>query len=200
MNNIAYKGMDKSMRYNELSDAHLWKLIIEKDKVAFEQLYRRYYSPLLAYALSFRYDEDMAKDCIHDLFIKLYVSETLKPIEYVRAYMYRSFRNLLVDKQSMAEGSVSLEDKMISDLLIEDTELMRLFEKEDDFLEQSRLLLKAYSQLSANQRNAIYLYYIKEFSWDEMAASLDISPHSCMNLVARSVARIRKIIADKNKK
>lgn len=200
MNHIAYKGMDKRMRYNELSDAYLWKLIIEKDKVAFEQLYRRYYSPLLAYALSFRYDEDMAKDCIHDLFIKLFVSDTLAPIEYVRAYMYRSFRNLLLDKLSTADGNVSLEDELIADLLIEDAELKRLFDKEDDYLEKSRLLMKAYNQLSANQRNAVYLYFIKEFSWDEMAVTLDINPHSCMNLVARAVARLRRIVEDKKKK
>ena len=51
MKYIVSDGMKSEMRYVELSDAQLWKLIIEKDKVAFEQLYRRYYSPLLAYAL-----------------------------------------------------------------------------------------------------------------------------------------------------
>ena len=57
MKYIVSDGMKSEMRYVELSDAQLWKLIIEKDKVAFEQLYRRYYSPLLAYALSFCNDE-----------------------------------------------------------------------------------------------------------------------------------------------
>ena len=71
-------------------------------------------------------------------------------------------------------GSVSLEENMVADFLVEDVELVRLFEKEDDYLEKSRLLMNAYNQLSANQRNAIYLYFIKEFSWDEMAVSLDI--------------------------
>ena len=82
MKYIVSDGMKSEMRYVELSDAQLWKLIIEKDKVAFEQLYRRYYSPLLAYALSFCNDEEMAKDCIQDLFVKLlphypWVSEKL---------------------------------------------------------------------------------------------------------------------------
>ena len=67
------------MRYTEMSDAQLWILIIEKDKAAFEQLYRRYYSPLLAYALSFRFDDEMSKDCIQDLFVKLFTSDSLTP-------------------------------------------------------------------------------------------------------------------------
>ena len=54
--------------------------------------------------------------------------------------------------------------------------------------------------MSDNQKNAVYLYYIKEFSWDEMSVSLDINTHSCMNLVARSVAKLRKIMGTENKK
>ncbi|MFR2616367.1 RNA polymerase sigma factor [Parabacteroides goldsteinii] len=200
MKYIVSDGMKSEMRYVELSDAQLWKLIIEKDKVAFEQLYRRYYSPLLAYALSFCNDEEMAKDCIQDLFVKLFVSETLSSIEYIRAYLYKSLRNLLLDKSSRVVGSVSLEENMVADFLVEDVELVRLFEKEDDYLEKSRLLMNAYNQLSENQRNAIYLYFIKEFSWDEMAVSLDINPHSCMNLVARAVAKLQRMVAGEKKK
>lgn len=201
MKYIVSDGMKSEMRYVELSDAQLWKLIIEKDKVAFEQLYRRYYSPLLAYALSFCNDEEMAKDCIQDLFVKLFVSETLSSIEYIRAYLYKSLRNLLLDKSSRAVGSVSLEENMVADFLVEDVELVRLFEKEDDYLEKSRLIdempITSYRQ---NQRKCIYLYFIKEFSWDEMAVSLDINPHSCMNLVARAVAKLQRMVVGEKKK
>ena len=183
-----------------MSDTQLWKLIIKKDKIAFEQLYRRYYSPLLAYALSFHLDEEMAKDCIQDLFVKLFTSETLFPIEYVKAYLYKSFKNLLLDKSNTKVEEISLEADLSLNLFIEDVELMKLFEKEDDSLEKSRLLLKAYKQLSENQRNAVYLYFVKEFTWDEMAVSMDINSHSCMNLVARSVAKLKKIVGVEEKK
>lgn len=188
------------MGYIEMSDTQLWNLIIEKDKVAFEQLYRRYYSPLLAYAISFHFDEEIAKDCIQDLFVKLFTSDRLFPIEYVRAYLYRSFRNLLLDRSDITVENVPLNDSCKGEFSMEDVELMRLFEKEDDQLEKSRLLVKAYGQLSDNQRYAVYLYFIKEFSWDEMAVSLNINPHSCMNLVARSVAKLKKIIGVGKKK
>ena len=183
-----------------MSDTQLWKLIIKKDKIAFEQLYRRYYSPLLAYALSFHLDEEMAKDCIQDLFVKIFTSETLFPIEYVRAYLYKSLKNLLLDKSNTKVEEISFEADFSLNLLIEDVELMKLFEKEDDYLEKSRLLLKAYKQLSDNQRNAVYLYFVKEFTWDEMAVYLGINSHSCMNLLARSVAKLKKIVGIEKKK
>lgn len=185
--------------YEEMSDTQLWKLIIKKDKIAFEQLYRRYYSPLLAYALSFHLDEEIAKDCIQDLFVKIFTSETLFPIEYVRAYLYKSFKNLLLDKSNAKVEEISLEADLSLNLFIEDVELMKLFEKEDDYLEKSRLLVKAYKQLSDNQRNAVYLYFVKEFTWDEMAICLGISSHSCMNLIARSVAKLKKIVGGEKK-
>lgn len=200
MKYIVSDGMKSEMRYVELSDAQLWKLIIEKDKVAFEQLYPALLFSIIGICSSFCNVEDMAKDCIQDLFVKLFVSETLSSIEYIRAYLYKSLRNLLLDKSSRVVGSVSLEENMVADFLVEDVELVRLFEKEDDYLEKSRLLMNAYNQLSANQRNAIYLYFIKEFSWDEMAVSLDINPHSCMNLVARAVAKLQRMVAGEKKK
>lgn len=42
--------------------------------------------------------------------------------------------------------------------------------------------------------------FIKEFSWDEMAVSLDINPHSCMNLVARAVAKLQRMVVGEKKK
>lgn len=85
--------MKELNQYSEKADALLWEKMIGGDKVAFEQLYRRYYSPLISYALSLSFDEGFAKDCIQDLFIKIFLSKSLKPIIYVRAYLYRALRN-----------------------------------------------------------------------------------------------------------
>lgn len=186
--------MESSDKYKILSDKQLWSLVITKDQVALAQLYQRYYTPLLAYARSFRYEEEMAKDCIQDLFVKIFLSEKLYPIEYVRAYLYRSFRNLLLNQLNSTDDCMEIEETPTDNFLVDDMELIKLFEKGDDYLQKSRLLMHACNQLPENQKNAIYLYYIKEFSWEEMASSLGISPHSCMNLIARSIAKIKKLV------
>lgn len=186
--------MKNSDIYRKLPDEQLWSLVITKDKVAFAQLYQRYYTPLLAYARSFRYDEDTAKDCIQDLFVKIFLSENLYPIEHVRAYLYKSFRNLLLNQLSLVNDSIEIEETPTNNFLVDDQELIKLFEKGDDYLQKSRQLMNACNQLPENQKNAIYLYYIKEFSWEEMASSLGISTHSCMNLIGRSIAKLKKLI------
>ena len=44
-----------------MTDIELWTRILKGDKVAFEELYHRYYSPLFGYALRLNFDEETIK-------------------------------------------------------------------------------------------------------------------------------------------
>lgn len=180
--------------YQSFSDLLLWDYIRRGDKIAFEQLYRRYYSPLLSYALSFRYDRDKAEDCIQSLFVKLFTSEMLPACRYVHAYLYRSFHHLLSDQSNLSTREVSVEEIEYDALGVEDEDLENLFAEDDESLLKSKKMLDAYARLPINQQNAIYFYYIKEFTYDELSEILEISPHSCMNLVARAVAKMKQLL------
>lgn len=54
-----------------MTDIELWTRILKGDKVAFEELYHRYYSPLFGYALRLNFDEETIKDCLQDMFVKI---------------------------------------------------------------------------------------------------------------------------------
>jgi len=41
-----------------MTDIELWTRILKGDKVAFEELYHRYYSSLFGYALRLNFDEE----------------------------------------------------------------------------------------------------------------------------------------------
>lgn len=182
---------------NTISDAQLWELFIRKDKTAFEQLYRRYYSQLLSYALSFQFDEELAKDCIQDLFVKLFQKEDLRPIIHVKSYLYKIYKNLLLDALRIEPEKTDLQDDtQLGEFSIEDRELQQLFRHDDREILLSKQLIHAFNRLSANQRNALYLYYIKEFTWEELSETLDISSHSAMNLIGRATAKLRVLLAE----
>ena len=65
------------------------------------------------------------------------------------------------------------------------------------YLERSKLLKEAYRKLSANQRHAVYLYYIKELTWEEVAEILGITVHSSMNLIGRAIVKLRRLFENK---
>ncbi len=187
---------NSSARYRKLSDPDLWRALTGGDKPALEALYRRYFVSLLNYGKAFGADEELVKDCIQDLFIKIYRNKELPAVRFVKSYLFRALRNGLWDKQESAVRKVPLEE-MEFEIRIEDTELAALFTGNDDDLRLSRQLKNALAHLTANQRNAIYLYYIQEFSWAETAAILKITPHSAMNLVGRAVIRLYELMEEK---
>ena len=165
-----------------MTDIELWTRILKGDKVAFEELYHRYYSPLFGYALRLNFDEET------------YVSHSSLPtLSYVKSYLYRTLLNALLDSSKAARNRSLPLDEYV-DIPIDDTGLMQIFETNDSDLKKVQLLKKGFQQLSSKQRNAIYFRFVQEFSWDELADMFEMSSHSCMNLVGRSVAKLRQIV------
>lgn len=154
-------GKDKLV---DLDDETLWILLLKGNMMTLELLYRRYYDLLLNYGLKFCQDKELVKDCIQDLFVKLHQSRNLSGTDHVRTYLLRSIKNLLMDKLSSIKLMEDI-DEIGFDLKIDDSELAFLFHKNDDDLRLSRQLLNAYRQLPENQREAIYLRYVKGFSY-----------------------------------
>ena len=158
-----------------------------------EILYRRHYNLLLNYGMKFYPDTELVKDCIQDLFIKLHQSNRLSPTECVRAYLLKSLKNLLKDKLASLKETEDVEAISFS-LSIEDATLTALFRKNDEEIRLSKQLLRAFRQLPVNQREIIYLRFIKGLSYKEIANVLGIAPQSGMNLVSRALAKLRTLL------
>lgn len=177
------------------NDIQLWELIVEDDKAAFEVLYRRYYSPLMTFALQLQFDEDTAMDCIQDLFFKLFVNKkNVRILPYVKAFLYRSLRNALFDKWKSRRNDTVSEEELVN-VPVEDEYMEKLFRHNDEDVLMGQRLMAAYHLLNERQQTALSYRFIQEFSWEEMAVALDMSPHSCMNLVGRSIVKLRMLLA-----
>lgn len=174
-----------------VNDSELWRRVIDGEKDILEVFYNKYYNLLLNYGLKIYSDEDFIKDCIQDLFVKLYKSSFLKPTPYVRSYLLKAMKNIIHDKAVDKSNKISIEDNF-SDPGITDSELDQLFEKDDAELKLSKQLLNIYQGLPKNQKMVIYLRYIKGFSYNEISEIMEIAPQSSMNLVSRALSNIRK--------
>ncbi len=182
-----------------MTDIELWTRILKGDKVAFEELYHRYYSPLFGYALRLNFDEETIKDCLQDMFVKIYVNHSSLPtLSYVKSYLYRTLVNALLDSSRAVRNRNLPLDEYI-DIPTDDAGIIRIFETNDSDLIKVQLLKKGFQQLSSKQRNAIYFRFIQDFSWDELADMFEMSSHSCMNLVGRSITKLRQIVLDEGK-
>ncbi len=159
--------------WNNWTDESLWELLLNRNVEILEILYRRYYDLLLNYGLKIYPDKELVKDCIQDLFVKLHLSRKLSNTICVKTYLLKALRNLLTDKLSSIKETEDVE-KVCFNLTIDNFALSALFKQNDEELKLSRQLLNAYHQLPANQREAIYLRYVKGLPYKEMAEVLDI--------------------------
>lgn len=176
--------------YQNMEDTTLWNLMRKGHIKPLEVLYKRHYELLFNYGLKYYPDEELVKDCIQDLFVKLCNSTHLSATDYVRSYLLKSLKNILFDKLSSLKSTEDLSE-LSFELKMDDVSLEALFKDNDEDLLLSKKLHEAYRSLPDNQRMAIYLRYIKGLSYKEIAEVLDINAQSSMNLVSRALAKLR---------
>lgn len=188
----------KKQTQQEDSDEFLWNKLRQGDSDALELIYCRYFATLYNYGLRLCGDEEIVKDCIQDLFVRLLSSKKTNTITNIRAYLMISLRNAIMISNEYMKNQLNLEESMF-DFSVSEDELLDLFPHDDDSMQIGLQLRKAYEKLNFNQKQAIYLYYIKNFSWKEIGTILNITPHSCMNLVARAVSKLHLLMTGQEK-
>jgi RNA polymerase sigma factor (sigma-70 family) len=158
--------------------------------------YKEHVDALYAYALHMGFDEQTAMDAIHDLFYKLCLRQTsIDDLENLRFYLIRSLRNRLIDiRRSQREFAILDNDEQESigelpfhlEVTVEDEMIM-----EEEKEEIRKKIEKVLSSLTHRQREIIFLRYINEYSYEEIAAIMQISVESSRNLLSRTIARLK---------
>lgn len=186
--------MDNIPSSGEIDDLALWNLLIKGDQKALEILYQKYYSLLLNYGLKCNPNKELIKDCIQDLFVNLFQNSSIKTTNItVRSYLLKALRNNFLYKLSSQKEENSLDDSVF--YIPENEDLFeQLFPKNDQDVLLARRLMDAMSQLTPNQKSVLYLRYVKELSYKEIADIMDMNVQSSMNLANRALTKLRSLI------
>lgn len=159
-------------------------------------IYKEHLDALYAYALHLGFDEQTAMDVIHDLFYKLCTRQTsIDDLGNLRFYLFRSLRNRLIDiRRSQREFAIlEVEDQeTIGELpfhLEVTVEEEMIMEEEKE--EIRKKIEKVLSGLTHRQREIIFLRYFHEYSYEEIAAIMQISVESSRNLLSRTITRLK---------
>lgn len=159
---------------------------------AFAELYDMYVNMLFNYGLKFTTDKELLKDCIHDIFVKVYSKRNEKnAINNLGSYLLISLKNRLLDEFRRQTFSTSNE--------VEEYEYRRAAEDvERDYLSQeaewmrSARVANLMQKLTRRQRQAITLYYLEERKYEEICGIMKMNYHSVRNLMHRSMSRLRE--------
>lgn len=158
---------------------------------AFSHIYDLNIHDLLAYGCSLGFDEETCKDVAHDLFFRLFQDAGRSyEIGNITVYLFGSFRNRLINTSLR---STKLKDMEVEKLPFasEVTILDALIDAEDRALLRNNVaaLLR---ELTPRQREAIYLRYMQNMSYDEIAQLLEMTNGSVRKLVYRAMETMRR--------
>lgn len=188
-NQKRYSSLCNTESLNE--DVLLWESLRKGNELAFSAIYKKYVQPLFNYGMHIHANPELVKDCIQELFTKFWMQkELLSPVEKVGFYLFRCFRNLLLQKMEANSRRVGLDEESI-DQRLEDisVELIRI---ESELANEKHLTLhKAIHQLSPRQREAILLRFFQNLAPKEIAEVMKISVAAVHNLLSKTIQSLR---------
>ena len=162
------------------------------DNHAFSELYDLYVHILYNYGIKLTQDQELLKDCIHDVFTKVYTKRNENhSINNLNSYLIISLKNRLLDEfrrnTFTDDGEVECyayrraAEDVEHDYLTTERELM-----------QSAQVAHLMNHLTRRQRQAITLYYLEERKYDEICDIMKMNYHSVRNLMHRGMLKLRE--------
>lgn len=158
-------------------------------------LYNLYVNDLFTYGCYLGFEREIVKDAIHDVFVKVTVDEgLLRHISHIKFYLFRSLKNRLIDLHKYQKDEIALEKvdpsvDMPFNIHIDVESL--LIEKEDQ-MQVKNAIEQMLTSLTDRQREIIYLRYIQEYDYNQIAELLHISVHGCRKLVSTAIHSLRE--------
>lgn len=165
---------------------------------AFLSLYDQYIDALFLFGSNFSKDENLIKDCIHDLFIDLYrYREKLSEARNVRYYLYSSLKRKIIKEKQKREGVRFYDPDLLSLIEKEETpstEYFMILNEEQE--NQHHLILQALNKLSKHQQEILFLRFNQELDYSEIADLFHISVGTVRTLVYRALKMLRASLKD----
>ncbi|QHV93796.1 MULTISPECIES: RNA polymerase sigma factor [Spirosoma] len=185
--------MDASSGYLYTTDAVLWDNFLEGSKSAYAYLYAKYAKTLYNYGYKIAQNREVTEDCLQDLFLTiLETRERLGRTDSIKFYLMRALRRDIVRK-------LTSEQRFNNDLDTLDFTIEFHYEPTwldaQISLEQSTLLLRELNSLPARQKEALFLKYFDNLSYEEIAGVMGIEQSSVYKIVYKAIASLQKRMA-----
>jgi len=175
-------------------DTSLWQSFKAGDKDSFKIIYFKYYQNLYEYGIRITDDKEQLKDIIHDLFVKLWKNKSnLGDVTALRSYLLVSLRGAIYNNFQ------KISRKPVTEIN-ENSPFELVFSVETDYINketksvQNQKLADALNLLSPRQKEVIYLRYLEELDYSEIAEMMNITIKALYKLSARGLDALRQIL------
>lgn len=181
------------MKSNNYTDNELWMFMKNGDTESLSIIYNKYFFDLFHYGLKISGDENLTRDCIHDLFFQLWSrKDVTNQVFKVKPYLLQCFRRRIIKQiQQYKDVAISDHQEIFYDQVCShESHLIA----DESFKESVNKLLFALHNLTRRQKEAIHLKYYMELEYDEICEIMDLQYQSVRNLISEGIKKMREIV------
>jgi RNA polymerase sigma-70 factor (ECF subfamily) len=177
-----------------MDDQNAWRLFLKGDKDALSHIFLDYYDDLFNYGRKLSNNQDIAKDSIQDLFLKLWKNRNnLKSVQIVKPYLFKSLRHHIQDSLELRKPWQSIDNDY--------DPMFPVVYSHEDFLinnqvtEESRIkVIEVLNKLTPRQREAIYLRFFEDLDFEIISQIMEMNIQSVRNTIHRAMQVMRELM------
>ena len=174
-----------SNSFQDLSDEQLLSLVKEGNRLAFTQIYYKYWEDLYNNVYNILWDQGLTEDVLHEVFVDVWSRRDVIEIKSLKSYLFKAVRNNAL-LQIRNDKFVAFNSEMIESLVLKPEVELRIAKKE---LKSS--IEEAIKELPARCRAIFYMSRYQDYSINEIAAHFDISHRTVENQLHRALKHLR---------
>lgn len=174
------------------SEIILWEEFLQGDANAYNLLMKMFYKDLLFYGQRFTNDNELVKDCIQEVFLKLWKTKhKLNRTQFVKFYLLTCLRRQIVsamdsEKKFFTKNQLVFKD---SPFVLKDKETEMI--ADEVVRERVYFVKKLLDGLPKRQQEILFLTYYMQADANQISEILNISKQSVYNLLNEAKKRLR---------
>jgi len=167
-------------------------ILAKKDEDSLDRLYNEYVQVLFVYGLQFTSDRELVKDCIQDVFVKLYETKNqLHDVDNVSTYLRIALKNRIINSLKREKIlSKYISTSAFSD--IDESTAEQKLEYSEEEQHNRNLIETIFKILTPQQKKIVQYRYIEDLSLEEISILTKINYQSVQNSLQRAIKKIKK--------
>lgn len=172
-----------------------WNKLLKGDSTALEDLYNEHYICLLNYGMKFCGERELTKDCVFQLFLKLWDGrEKLPTLQNVRAYLITCVHNDLL--QTIKKNNTQAANKIYTDS--ESSYEDYIIEVQHNN-ELKNKLMSAFQKLTEREKELLRLRFFEDLDYDEISSRCCITKRTAYNIIYGALKSLKQSLTEEYK-
>jgi RNA polymerase sigma factor (sigma-70 family) len=177
---------------SRLPEAEIWKRYKRGDGQAFAYMFHAYSGMLYNYGMKIQPDKERIRDCIQDLFVDLWLyRQTVAETDSIKYYLFKSLRRKIVNTIRTENLHVHPDEWMLDEDNISSPSPEFSLIAEQSLQERRDKVQSLLHTLTRRQREAIFLKFYNELSYEEIASIMAISSQAVYNLISKGIKELK---------